>query len=109
MNAEVSIFDEVRAAAEWVAAQARLVHIDDTRLSEYARELPVGEVESPVLDAGAHLLGKGTDTLAYFVILDAVNFGSGWFPKLRKRPGCSGYFTVATSLTELCRAEGVPA
>jgi hypothetical protein len=108
MNAEVSIFDEVRAAAEWVAAQARLVRIDDARLREFATELPVGEIESPVLDAGAHLLGKGTDTLAYFVILDAVNFGSGWFPKLRKRPGCSGYFTVATSLTELCRAEGVP-
>ena len=31
----------------------------------------------------------------YLLTLDAINFGSGWFPTLRKRAGCSGYFTVA--------------
>jgi hypothetical protein len=103
-----SIFDEIREAAAWVAARSRLVRIDHDRLRAYARGLPPGEIANPVLDERAHLLGRGTDTLAYFVILDAINFGSGWFPKLRKRPGCSGYFTVATSLTELCRNEGVP-
>ncbi|MEZ5167114.1 MAG: hypothetical protein R2695_11730 [Acidimicrobiales bacterium] len=30
--------------------------------------------------------------------LDAINFGSGYFPYLRKRPGMSGYHTVASSL-----------
>ena len=37
-------------------------------------------------------------TLAYVVTLDAVNFGSGWFPELRKRPGMSGYFTDRKSV-----------
>ena len=32
------------------------------------------------------------------LVLDSINFGSGWFPTLRKRPGMSGYFTVASSL-----------
>ena len=40
------------------------------------------------------------------LVLDTVNFGSGWFPTLRKRPGMSGYFTVASSLTDLWRAGG---
>jgi hypothetical protein len=38
--------------------------------------------------------------------LDAINFGSGYFPHLRKRPGMSGYFTVATSLTDYYRERG---
>jgi hypothetical protein len=32
--------------------------------------------------------------------LDAINFGSGWFPTLRKRPGLSGYRTVAAAFAE---------
>jgi hypothetical protein len=108
LTGPASVFDEIREAAAWVAARSRLVRIDHDRLRAYAGSLPLDEIANPVLDEGAHLLGRGKDTLAYFVILDAINFGSGWFPKLRKRPGCSGYFTVATSLTELCRNDGVP-
>jgi hypothetical protein len=32
--------------------------------------------------------------------MDAINFGSGWFPTLRKRDGLSGYNTIATALRE---------
>ncbi len=42
----------------------------------------------------------------YMLTLDAINFGSGWFPTLRKRPGCSGYFTVAWALADRFRARG---
>ena len=38
--------------------------------------------------------------------LDAINFGSGWFPTLRKRPGCSGYYTVAWALADRFRERG---
>jgi hypothetical protein len=38
--------------------------------------------------------------------LDAINFGSGWFPTLHKRPGCSGYYTVAWALADHFRAHG---
>ena len=40
------------------------------------------------------------------LVLDSINFGSGWFPTLRKRPGMSGYFTVASSLTDFWRVVG---
>ena len=42
----------------------------------------------------------------YMLTLDAINFGSGWFPTLRKRPGCSGYFTVAWALADHFRCDG---
>lgn len=42
------------------------------------------------------------------IALDAINFGSGWFPVLRKRPGLSGYQTIATACRERFEAEGSP-
>jgi hypothetical protein len=42
----------------------------------------------------------------YLLTLDAINFGSGWFPTLRKRPGCSGYYTIAWALADRFRARG---
>ncbi|HEX5498673.1 MAG TPA: queuosine salvage family protein, partial [Thermomicrobiales bacterium] len=47
-------------------------------------------------------------TAAFVLTLDAVNFGSGWFPLLRKRPGMSGYFTIAASLKERFEKAGAP-
>jgi hypothetical protein len=32
--------------------------------------------------------------------MDAINFGSGWFPTLRKRGGLSGYNTIAAGLRD---------
>ena len=62
---------------------------------------------APELDAERHYLEGAPEQVAhYLLVLDSVNFGSGWFPTLRKRPGLSGYFTVASSLTDFWRASG---
>jgi hypothetical protein len=37
-------------------------------------------------------------TAAAVLTLDAINFGSGWFPTLRKPPGLSGFRTVEAGL-----------
>lgn len=79
---------------------ARFVRIDRERLAAYAAELPVEQARAPELDAATHYLGAPDQTLAYLVTLDAINFGSGYFPHLRKRTGLSGYFTVASSLKD---------
>jgi hypothetical protein len=81
--------------------RSRFVAIDEQRLAELARQLVAGPgYEPPQLDPAHHYVGDAASTLAYIVTLDAVNFGSGWFPYLRKRPGCSGYFTLSTALAE---------
>jgi hypothetical protein len=43
---------------------------------------------------------------AFWLTLDAINFGSGWFPTMRKRPGRSGYFTVASGIRERFARDG---
>lgn len=99
-------FARIRSAAEWVADHARFVRIDSTALERLAGECLSPAGEPAVLDPAHHHLGTPGDTLAYIVTLDAINFGSGWFPLLRKRPGCSGYFTVATALKERFERDG---
>jgi hypothetical protein len=44
--------------------------------------------------------------VAFVLTLDTINFGSGWFPLLHKRPGMSGYFTIAACLRERFEREG---
>jgi Queuosine salvage protein len=97
----VSLTDDVRATAREIAATARHVRIDVDRLDS----LDPGD--PPELDAERHYLEGSPDEVAHFMlVLDSINFGSGWFPTLRKRPGMSGYFTVASALTDFWRAGG---
>lgn len=90
--------DEVRHAAAEVAKRARLVRVREDLIAAYARSLPLDQARRPDMDREHHFFGSHDDTLAFVVTLDAVNFGSGYFPRLRKRDGLSGYFTVASSL-----------
>src|SRR5215210_933204 len=84
-----------------IAAGARHVSIDLRRLSEVEPGPP------PALDAEYHFLEASPEEVAHFMlVLDSINFGSGWFPTLCKRPGLSGYFTVASSLTDFWRSSG---
>ena len=109
----MDIFDEIRAACRYVAEHAELVCIDDARLAAYARDFPLAEIGKAGLDPATHWLGRGRETLVFILVLDAINFGSGYFPQLRKRPGpdgdtMSGYFTVAAGLNDWFRQEGAP-
>jgi hypothetical protein len=103
---ETSIFGQVRQACAAVAARAAYVHVEQERIAPYAASLPLDQILSPELDPVHHYLGHGDDTVAFLLTLDAINFGSGYFPHMRKRPGMSGYFTVASSLTDHYRAHG---
>jgi Potential Queuosine, Q, salvage protein family len=97
----VGLLDEVRSSCRAVAETARFVSID----LDAAR--PPAEADPPALDPEAHYLeGSPEDVAAYVLTLDAINFGSGWFPTLRKRAGRSGYFTVAWALADRFRARG---
>ena len=104
----MTLFDQVRAGCRLVAEQARAVRIDLDRLPAYAASLPLDQLDSPEQDPRHHFVDQGEATLTYFLVLDTINFGSGYFPRLRKRPGLSGYFTIATTLTERFRSDGPP-
>jgi hypothetical protein len=88
--------DDVRRHCAAVATAARHVRIDP------AAEIAAGGISG--LDATLHFLeGPPEDVARYVLILDAVNFGSGWFAEL-------GTDTDALTkrLTEHTRAHGAP-
>jgi hypothetical protein len=97
----VALTDDVRRHCAEVAAGARWVEIDLEALGRIEPGPP------PELDRERHYLdGPPEDVAAYMLTLDAINFGSGWFPTLRKRPGSSGYYTIAWALADHFRAHG---
>ncbi|HEX4114789.1 MAG TPA: queuosine salvage family protein [Solirubrobacteraceae bacterium] len=103
----MSVIDEARSACARVATAGSHVRIDLDAAAELQPAPP------PALDPETHYLeGDAADVADYMLALDAINFGSGWFPTLRKRTlhgkPLSGYFTVAWSLAEHVRAHGPP-
>jgi hypothetical protein len=90
----------LRSACAQVAEQSEQVRIEPERTSAYIGTLPL-DVHIPDPDPDAHLTtGTREDLAAFWLTLDAINFGSGWFPTLRKREGRSGYFTIATGVRD---------
>ena len=74
----MTLTDDVRAGAAEIAAHATQVRIDVDALAA------IEPAPAPALDAERHYLeGPPEDVASYLLTLDAVNFGSGWFPTLR--------------------------
>jgi hypothetical protein len=101
----VTLSDRVREHCAQVAASARHVRIDLDRIDAVEPGPP------PRLDPERHFVDAPRAEVAAFVLtLTAINFGSGWFPTLRKRvvdgATVSGYFTVAMGLTDRFHAHG---
>jgi hypothetical protein len=91
--------DGVRRHCAEVAAAARWVRIDADAVTE------LGGVAG--LDPALHYLdGPPEDVGRYVLVLDAINFGSGWFDTLRLPPGESGTEAITRRLTEHARARG---
>lgn len=91
------IAELVRRRAAAIAADARHVRIIGEAIPAYAASLgdpapyPPPAVELPVQPEARAALA---------LQIDCVNFGSGWFPTLRKRDGRSGFFTIALGLRD---------
>jgi len=89
----VPLTDDIRAACARVAARARRVRIVEEAIAPYAAALPAGSPPAPDLPGASD-----EQRAAFQLTLNAINFGSGWFPTLRKRPGMSGFRTVEAGL-----------
>ena len=77
--------DDVRAHCAEVAGRARHVRIEEDAIAAYAEALQPPVIE-PAVDR------------AFSLQLNAINFGSGWFPTLRKPPGLSGFRTIEAAM-----------
>jgi Queuosine salvage protein len=100
------LLNQLRSACALVAARAQYVHVERDRIPAYVATLPIDLPEGEP-DPEAHLTeGSREELAAFWLTLDAINFGSGWFPTLRKRAGRSGYFTIASALRDRFAAKG---
>ena len=70
--------------------------MDEGAIAEYAAGLPrsAGGGEAPPFAEDPEA------TAAFAICMNAINFGSGWWPTIRKRPGHSGYATMAAGVRE---------
>ena len=94
--AAMSLPDDVRTRCARVAGAARHVRIVESAIAPYALGLPADSPPAPDLAPGA----TDEQRAAFGLQLNAVNFGSGWFPTLRKPAGLSGFRTVEAGLSE---------
>ncbi len=90
--------EELRQACAEVAERASHVRIVADRIPGYAAGLPVPRRPEPERPT--------REPAAFWLTLDAINFGSGWFPTLRKRAGRSGYHTIEAGIRERFAARG---
>ena len=92
-----------------MAERSHQVRIDAATLETYAKRLPLDEIRSPRVDASTPRFdGDPESTASWLLALNAINFGSGWFPELRKRPGLSGFRTLEACLRDWFAREGRP-
>ncbi len=98
--------EAVRQSCRRVVAAAAQVKIDWRGVSALATELASVDLNPPALDPRCHVLEQGEETVAFFLTLEAVNFGSGAFPDI---PGwrVNGYFAVAGALARRYQREGL--
>ena len=94
------VLQGIRDACARVMERARFVAIDRGALAALGAGLERAPEPESHLDPVRSRLADDAATVAFVLTLDAINFGSGWFPRLRKRPGCSGYFTIAGALEQ---------
>jgi Potential Queuosine, Q, salvage protein family len=85
--------DDIRAASARVAGRARYVEIVEEAIEPYAATLAGASPPAPDLEGASD-----EERAAFSLTLNAINFGSGWFPTLRKAPGMSGFRTVEAGL-----------
>ena len=102
----MSLVDDVRSVCAWVAGRASSVRIERDRIVEYARSLLVPTADLGPDPALAVLEGPREFRAAFALTMNAINFGSGWWPEIRKRPGASGFTTMALGLRERFDEQG---
>jgi hypothetical protein len=89
--------DRLRTSCAAVAERAEHVSVQRDAIPAFAASLePEAAAAEPDPDAATSI----EERAAFWLTLDAINFGSGWFPTLRKRPGRSGYLTIAAGVRE---------
>lgn len=110
-NKDDNLFDKVRQGYKTVADMAQHVKIRTDKIAEYADSLP-SKAPDNVFDDQHHLSSADDESIAgYTLILDSVNFGSGYEPHMLAEGwnliDNSIYYSLSTRLKKYCEEHGV--
>jgi hypothetical protein len=97
------VLTQLRQACAEVSRRAGHVRVNHDAIPDYAAAIPLGNDPSTADETPP---GTREHRAAFWLTLDAINFGSGWFPTLNKRPGYSGYHTIAAGIQDRFAREG---
>jgi Potential Queuosine, Q, salvage protein family len=100
------LLNQLRSTCALVSERARYVRVERDRIPAYMGTLPIDLPEGGPDPETHPTNGTREELAAFWLTLDAINFGSGWFPTLRKRAGRSGYYTIAGALRDRFAAHG---
>jgi hypothetical protein len=81
------------------------MRVDEGRIENYAEGLQA-DATVDAEDSYAPTAADPEAAAAFAICINAINFGSGWWPTIRKRPGQSGYATVAAGVRERFDSSG---
>jgi hypothetical protein len=101
------VIDSLRETCAWVAGRSASVHVAEDRIDTYAKQL--GDMEERTGSARVRSSispVQREDDAAFWLTLDAINFGSGWFPTLRKGAEKTGYRTITAGVRGRFTAQG---
>jgi hypothetical protein len=101
------MLERVLPSCAAVAATSHFVTIDEAALQAFAPTV-AAHVPERMVHTPHHRIGRIDETIAYFLVLDSLNFGSGFFADLGDYRGEAGYFAVATALGDWFDRDGVP-
>ncbi|MFZ0041707.1 MAG: queuosine salvage family protein [Solirubrobacteraceae bacterium] len=82
------------------------MRIETEVIDAYSASLPLSAPPAKDDPHASQALASREQRAAFWLTLDAINFGSGWFPTLRKPPGRSGYQTISGALREHAAQRG---
>jgi hypothetical protein len=93
------VSDELREVCGWIAGRSSFVRVLEEQIASYTLQLGDLEELTPALRvSSSRSQEQREEEAAFWMTLDAVNFGSGWFPTLRKRGEPTGYRTIARGI-----------
>jgi hypothetical protein len=97
----------LRLSVAALAPNTQFVRCEEDRLEAYLAEVARRD-EQPIYDPTLTNVGSVETRLAFVLLRDATNFGSGWHPYLTKLPGLSGARTTGNLLAQHLASFGAP-
>ena len=104
----MGIWRDIREGTGEVCREAVGVEICEEGVGEFAGRLVAEGVRKPRVEQALSVFDGDCEQCAFVLLMNAINFGSGYSTLVKKREGLGFYFTFARGLEEYLLTHGFP-